>query len=62
MAKLDASDNQAKPEVEHAVEEVFSSEKREDIWAIIIAMFTLILCAAFPEQVYNFFKKVLYFF
>jgi hypothetical protein len=62
MAKPDASDNQALSEVKHVAEEVFSSEKREDIWAIIIAMLTLILSVAFPEQIYNFFKKVLYFF
>ena len=60
--KPDASDNQSKSEVEHVAEEVISSEKREDIWAIIIAMLTLILCVAFPEQIYNFFKKALYFF
>jgi hypothetical protein len=62
MVKPDASDNQSKSEVGHMAEEVISSEKREDIWAIIIAMLTLILCVAFPEQIYSFFKKVLYFF
>ncbi len=62
MAKPDASDNQPLSEEKHVAEEVFSSEKREDIWAIIIAMLTLILSVAFPEQIYNFFKKVLYFF
>jgi len=62
MVKPDASDNRSKSEVAHVAEEVISSEKREDIWAIIIAMITLILCVAFPDQVYNFFKKALYFF
>ena len=60
--KPDVSDNQSKSEAGHVAEEVLSSEKREDIWAIIIAMLTLILSVAFPEQIYNFFKKVLYFF
>ncbi len=58
--KPDASGKKHKSESEYLAEEVFSSEKREDIWAIIIAMGTLIFSVAFPDQVYYFFKQVLY--
>jgi hypothetical protein len=62
MAKPDDSDEQEKTEVELVAEEVFSSEKREDIWAIIIAMGMLLLSVAFPDQIQYFFTKVLYLF
>ena len=48
--------------LEHMAEEVFSSEKREDVWAIIIALLVLVLSMLFPDQIYNFFQKTLYFF
>lgn len=56
------SDEPQKTEVEHVAEEVFSSEKREDIWAIIIATGIFLLSVAFPGQVHHFFSKVLYLF
>lgn len=62
MMKPDASDKQQKSEPERMAEEVFSSEKREDIWALIIAISILILSVAFPDQIYHFFKNVLYVF
>lgn len=62
MTKSDVSGKKRESELEHAVEEVFSSEKREDIWAIIIAISVLILSLAFPNQIYHFFNKVLYLF
>ena len=62
MVKPDASDEQQDSEVEHVAGEVFSSEKREDIWAIIIAMSIFLLSVAFPDQTYHFFNKVLYLF
>ena len=62
MAEPDSLDKQQESEREHVVREVFSSEKREDIWALIIAMGVLILSAAFPEQIYHFFKQGLYLF
>jgi hypothetical protein len=62
MAKPDDSDKQQKSEVEHTAEEVFSSEKREDIWAMIIVMVIFLLSVAFPAQVQHFFSKVLYLF
>ncbi len=62
MVKPDASDEQQDSELEHAAGEVFSSEKREDIWAIIIAMGIFLLSVAFPDQTYHFFNNVLYLF
>lgn len=62
MAKSDASDKQQDSEPEQVVGEVFSSEKREDIWAIIIVMGIFLLSVAFPDQTYHFFNKVLYLF
>ena len=62
MTNADDSGKQQKSEVEHAAEEVFSSEKREDIWALIIAMGIFLLSVAFPGQIYHFFTKVLYLF
>ncbi len=35
-------------------------EKREDLWAIIIAMLVLLASVAAPEAVHNFFKNLLY--
>lgn len=60
MAKPDYSDKQQKSEVEYTAEEVSSSEKREDIWAIIIVMAIFLLSIAFPAQVHHFFSKILY--
>lgn len=62
MAKPDYSDKQQKTEVEYTAEDVFSSEKREDIWAIIIVVVIFLLSIAFPAQVHHFFSKVLYLF
>lgn len=39
-----------------------SSEKREDIWALLLAGLVMIACIAAPEAVHHFFKKVLYIF
>ncbi len=39
-----------------------SSEKREDIWALMIAALVLGAAMAFPEAIHNFFKNVLYLF
>jgi hypothetical protein len=62
MAKSDTSDKKQGPELERMAEDVFSSEKREDIWAIIVAVGILILSFAFPEQIHHFFTKMLYLF
>jgi hypothetical protein len=62
MAKSDDFDKQQISEVEHVAEEVFSSEKREDIWAIVIVAVIFLLSVAFPTQVYHFFTKALFLF
>ena len=38
-----------------------SSAKREDIWALMMALVVLLLALLAPEAVHDFFKKVLYF-
>lgn len=40
-------------------EDVFSAERREDIWAIIIAAFVVCLSFPFHEQIAHFFKDTL---
>ena len=62
MVKSKASDEQQDSELEHVAGEVFSSEKREDVWAIVIATGCFLLSVAFPDQTYHFFNKVLYLF
>jgi len=62
MAKPDDVGKQQEAEVEHVAEEVFSSEKREDIWAIIIVLVIFLLSIAFPAQLHHFFSKALYLF
>ncbi len=61
MANPDTSDKQQHL-VEDVAEEMFSSEKREDTWALIIAFGILLLSVAFPTQIYHFFRNVLYLF
>ena len=39
-----------------------SSEKREDIWALIIASVVMLISFVAPEGVYRFFKEVLFLF
>ena len=62
MAKPDAVDKQQETEAEHVAAEVFSSEKREDIWAILIVVVVFLFCVAFPTQIYHFFTQVLFLF
>lgn len=62
MTKSDASDKEQESELQYMAEDVFSSEKREDIWALIIAIGIFILSAAFPDQIHHFFSKALYLF
>ncbi|MFH1842158.1 MAG: hypothetical protein ABIF77_03040 [bacterium] len=37
-----------------------SSEKREDIWALLIALLVLVISLIAPEGLYDFFKKTLF--
>jgi len=53
-------ENQQETELTKKAAEVFSSERREDYWALLIAMFTLILCYFFPDRIYAFFKTALF--
>lgn len=62
MAERDASQNQRSVDLQEAAEEAFSSEKREDIWALLIAVAILLLSVAFPEQIRHFFSSTLYLF
>jgi len=62
MAKTDDFEQQQQSEVEHVAEEVFTSEKREDIWAIVIVAGVFLFCVAFPAQVHHFFTQVLFLF
>ena len=55
-------DKQQASEVEHVAEEVFSSETREDIWAIIIVVVIFLFSVVLPEQVYHFFTQTLFLF
>ena len=62
MAEREAPDRQQGPDLHEFAEEAFSSEKREDIWALVIAMAILLLSVAFPEQIRRFFSSTLYLF
>lgn len=62
MAEPDAPQGQRTPDVQDVSEKAFSSEKREDIWALIIAAGILLLSVAFPAQVHRFFSSMLYLF
>ena len=62
MAEHDAPREQRTPDAQDVSEKAFSSEKREDIWALIIAMGILLLSVAFPAQVHHFFSSMLYLF
>ena len=62
MAERDAADKRQGPGLQEVADEAFSSEKREDIWALVIAMAILLLSVAFPEQIRHFFSSTLYLF
>jgi len=62
MANSDTPDTNHDKELMHMAEDVFSSEKREDIWAIILAVAILICSLVFPQQFHDFFANALYFF
>ena len=62
MVQPDAPQEQQAPDAQDVSEKAFSSEKREDIWALIIAMGILLLSVAFPAQVHHFFSSMLYLF
>ena len=49
-------------EIQKRSQDVFSSEKREDIWAILLALFIFILSYIAPDAIHHFFKKTLFLF
>ncbi|MGH8671742.1 MAG: hypothetical protein ACREUA_06865 [Burkholderiales bacterium] len=57
-----ASKTKREEQLERKADEVFSSERREDYWAILIVMAVLVLALFFPEAIYSFFQKTLYLF
>jgi len=59
MADPGRSDEQPESVAEHVAQDVFSSEKREDIWALIIAGAIFLLSVAFPTQIHAFFSSML---
>ena len=62
MTEPEAPPGQRKPDVQNLSEKAFSSEKREDIWALVIAMGILLLSVAFPARIHHFFSTTLYLF
>ena len=62
MAESNAPHTQQKTDVKDVSAEAFSSEKREDVWALMIAMVILLLSVAFPAQIHHFFSSMLYLF
>lgn len=55
--------NESQPAAsENQSNDAFSSEKREDIWAILIATAVLLVSVAFPEALHRFFSKTLFLF
>ena len=62
MAEPDAPQEQRKLDVRDVAEQAFFSEKREDIWALIIAVGILLLSVVFPDQIHHFFTTQLYLF
>ena len=59
MAERDTPGNRFDGDAKDAAEKVFSSEKREDAWALIIAVVILLLSVAFPEELRHFFSDTL---
>lgn len=62
MTESSTSNDRQGPRGEKVAVDVFSSEKREDIWAIIIALGIFVFSLIFPEQVHDFFRNGLYLF
>ena len=62
MIDSSTSDDRQGPRGDKVADEVFSSEKREDIWAILIALGIFVVSLIFPEQIHDFFRNGLYLF
>ncbi len=62
MADRNASDRQQSLDLQDVAEDAFTSEKREDIWALLITLAIFLLSVAFPAQLHRFFSSTLYLF
>lgn len=62
MAGPNAPHERRKIDVQDVSEKAFSSEKREDTWALIIAAGLLLLSVVFPARIHHFFSSMLYLF
>ena len=63
MTEQDIKKNESTEKVlQDTSKRVLSSEKREDLWAIIISGAILLLCSINPDAIYTFFKKTLFIF
>ena len=59
MAEPNGPDSPQQSTAANVARDVFSSEKREDIWALIIAGVIFLVSVAFPAQIHAFFSSVL---
>ena len=59
MAEHNGPDSSQQSTAAHVAQDVFSSEKREDIWALLIAAGIFLLSVIAPEPVHAFFSNVL---
>ena len=59
MAEPNRPNEQEESLAKHVAHDVFSSEKREDIWALVIAAIIFLVSLAFPAQIHAFFSSVL---
>jgi hypothetical protein len=59
MAEPNEPQSSQQSTAEHVAQDVFSSEKREDIWALLIAAGIFLVSVIAPEPVHAFFSSVL---
>ena len=59
MAEPNGPDGGQPSTAANVAQNVFSSEKREDIWALLIAAGIFAVSVIAPESVYAFFNRVL---
>lgn len=59
MAEPNGPDSPQQSTAANVAQNVFSSEKREDIWALLIAAGIFVVSVIAPEPVHAFFSSVL---
>ena len=62
MAVSSGQVNEQQDELRKRSEDLFSSEKREDVWAILLALLILLLSFMASETIYHFFEEALFLF